>query len=227
MREPMESRKEQKRQSLLDAAYALFTEKGVAKTSVDEIVRGANVAKGTFYLYFHDKDQLLGQLVYNISAQVLEEAYEWLDERRTPDFVENVLLLLDYVVEYFKRNKLVLRLVERNFSWPMVAKQMSERRGPLWARLMRDLEASPLAARYTEDELFKMIFVIIEMLGSVCYSSIIEGKAGHRGQYETGAVRHRPQDPELKEAQKERPPAGGLSRMKKMVSQQYMLLACI
>ena len=26
------------------------------------------------------------------------------------------------------------------------------------------------------DELFKMIFVIIEMLGSVCYSSIIEGK---------------------------------------------------
>ena len=41
---------------------------------------------------------------------------------------------------------------------------------------MRDLEASPLAARYTEDELFKMIFVIIEMLGSVCYSSIIEGK---------------------------------------------------
>lgn len=176
MREPMESRKEQKRQSLLDAAYALFTEKGVAKTSVDEIVRGANVAKGTFYLYFHDKDQLLGQLVYNISAQVLEEAYEWLDERRTPDFVENVLLLLDYVVKYFKRNKLVLRLVERNFSWPMVAKQMSERRGPLWARLMQDLEASPLAARYTEDELFKMIFVIIEMLGSVCYSSIIEGK---------------------------------------------------
>ena len=83
---------------------------------------------------------------------------------------------MDYVVEYFKRNKLVLRLVERNFSWPMVAKQMSERRGPLWARLMRDLEASPLAARYTEDELFKMIFVIIEMLGSVCYSSIIEGK---------------------------------------------------
>ena len=89
-----------------------------------------------------------------------------------------MLLLLDYVVEYFKRNKLVLRLVERNFSWPMVAKQMSERRGPLWARLMRDLEASPLAARYTEDELFKMIFVIIEMLGSVCYSSIIEGKPG-------------------------------------------------
>ena len=52
MPDERESRKERKRQSLLAAAYGLFTEKGVAKTSVDEIVRRANVAKGTFYLYF-------------------------------------------------------------------------------------------------------------------------------------------------------------------------------
>lgn len=176
MPDERESRKERKRQSLLAAAYGLFTEKGVAKTSVDEIVRRANVAKGTFYLYFQDKDQLLQQLVYDISARVLEEAYAWLEERRTLDFVENVLLMLDYIIEYFKRNKLVLRLVERNFSWPMVARQMSERSDPLWARLMSDLERSPQASRYSEEELFRIIFVIVEMVGSVCYSSIIEGK---------------------------------------------------
>lgn len=176
MPDERESRKERKRQSLLAAAYGLFTEKGVAKTSVDEIVRRANVAKGTFYLYFQDKDQLLQQLVYDISARVLEEAYAWLEERRTPDFVENVLLMLDYIIEYFKRNKLVLRLVERNFSWPMVARQMSERSDPLWDRLMSDLERSPQASRYSEEELFRIVFVIVEMVGSVCYSSIIEGK---------------------------------------------------
>ena len=176
MPDERESRKERKRQSLLAAAYGLFTEKGVAKTSVDEIVRRANVAKGTFYLYFQDKDQLLQQLVYDISARVLEEAYAWLEERRTPDFVENVLLMLDYIIEYFKRNKLVLRLVERNFSWPMVARQMSERSDPLWDRLMSDLERSPQASRYSEEELFRIIFVLVEMVGSVCYYSIIEGK---------------------------------------------------
>ena len=176
MPDERESRKERKRQSLLAAAYGLFTEKGVAKTSVDEIVRRANVAKGTFYLYFQDKDQLLQQLVYDISARVLEEAYAWLEARRTPDFVENVLLMLDYIIEYFKRNKLVLRLVERIFSWPMVARQMSERSDPLWDRLMSDLERSPQASRYSEEELFRIIFVIVEMVGSVCYSSIIEGK---------------------------------------------------
>ena len=95
MREKIELKKEQKKQSLLDAAYRLFLEKGVAKTSVDEIVRGANVAKGTFYLYFHDKDQLLQQLTYQISARILGEAYEFVRQSHAEDFVEKVVMLID------------------------------------------------------------------------------------------------------------------------------------
>lgn len=41
------------------AAEALFLEKGFAATSVDEIVRLADVAKGTFYLHFRSKDDIL------------------------------------------------------------------------------------------------------------------------------------------------------------------------
>lgn len=95
--------KEAKKQSLLSSAYALFTEKGVAKTSVDEIVRHANVAKGTFYLYFKDKGDLLQQLVYKISYKVLNEAYQSMQEQKSVDFTKNVLSMLDYVIEYFKK----------------------------------------------------------------------------------------------------------------------------
>ena len=55
MRGGVEQKKEQKKEGLLEAAYQLFLEKGVNKTSVDEIVKKANVAQGTFYRYFHDK----------------------------------------------------------------------------------------------------------------------------------------------------------------------------
>lgn len=171
----VQRKKEQKKQNLIDAAYALFLEKGVAKTSVDEIVRGANVAKGTFYLYFHDKEHLLQQLAYQISARVLAEGYEYVQARRTGDFTENVVLLIDYVIEYFKRNKLTLRLLERNFSWPAVERQLSLREDPFWDKIAGTLEASSFAQSRTEDELFKTIFVLIEMVGSVCFSSIIEG----------------------------------------------------
>ena len=166
--------KEAKKQSLLSSAYALFTEKGVAKTSVDEIVRHANVAKGTFYLYFKDKGDLLQQLVYKISYNVLNEAYQSMQEQKSVDFTKNVLSMLDYVIEYFKKNRLVLRLIERNFSWPMVEKQLASLTDPLWQKLVEALEVSPLAQKYTQDEMFKIIYVLVEMCGSICYSSIME-----------------------------------------------------
>lgn len=43
----------------MDAAQALFLQGGFASTSVDEIVRAADVAKGTFYVYFKTKDDIL------------------------------------------------------------------------------------------------------------------------------------------------------------------------
>lgn len=53
---------EVRRDELMDAAEALFLEKGYAATSVSEIVEKADVAKGTFYLYFKTKDDALAAL---------------------------------------------------------------------------------------------------------------------------------------------------------------------
>ena len=50
------TRPDTRRQELVDAALALFAARGVAATSVDDIVKAAGVAKGTFYLYFSTKD---------------------------------------------------------------------------------------------------------------------------------------------------------------------------
>lgn len=51
--------KERKRQRLLDAATELFTNQGYRKTSMDEVARESGVAKGTLYLYFKNKSDLL------------------------------------------------------------------------------------------------------------------------------------------------------------------------
>ena len=172
----LQQQKEGKKQSLLAAANDLFLEKGVAKTSIDDIVKRAQVATGTVYLYFKDKGELQQALVLRISTRVLNEAYEAVRGRRTGDFIEDLLLFIDHIIEQFKRDKLTLRLLERNFSWPVVARQLSQGTDPLWQDLMEILQASPLAAHRTEDELFKLVFIIVEMCGSICYSSIIEQK---------------------------------------------------
>lgn len=48
-----------RRSELMSAAETIFLEKGFVATSVDEIVRKADVAKGTFYLHFRSKDDIL------------------------------------------------------------------------------------------------------------------------------------------------------------------------
>ncbi|NJE13628.1 TetR/AcrR family transcriptional regulator [Thermococcus sp. LS2] len=47
------------REKILKAARELFAEKGYDKTTVDEIVERAGVAKGTFYNYFKSKEELI------------------------------------------------------------------------------------------------------------------------------------------------------------------------
>lgn len=172
----LQEQKESKKQNLLAAANELFLEKGVSKTSIDDIVKRAQVAKGTFYLYFKDKTELQQALVLRISTKVLNEAYEAVLPECTGDFIEDLIRFVDHIIEHFKSNKLTLRLLERNFSWPVVARQLTQSTDPLWQNLMKILQNSPLANRYTEDELFKLIFVMVEMCGSICYSSIIEQK---------------------------------------------------
>ena len=53
----------------MDAARSLFTDFGYKSVSMEQIAQKANVAKGTIYLYFKDKDALFSYL----SGELLEE----------------------------------------------------------------------------------------------------------------------------------------------------------
>lgn len=63
---------EQRRADLLAASEALFLEKGVAATSLDEITSRAGVSKGLFYLYFRSKDDLLAALQDQFSVKLAD-----------------------------------------------------------------------------------------------------------------------------------------------------------
>jgi AcrR family transcriptional regulator len=59
-----------KASEIIASAARLFRDKGVKAVSVDEIVQGAGVAKGTFYLYFKTKDDLLEKLTNALVEQI-------------------------------------------------------------------------------------------------------------------------------------------------------------
>ena len=47
---------------MLECAWQLFREKGYGHTTVEEITKAADVAKGTFFNYFETKETILGEL---------------------------------------------------------------------------------------------------------------------------------------------------------------------
>ena len=68
-------RKEARPQELLDAALALFVEKGFAATRTDEVAERAGVSKGTLYLYYPSKEELLKAVIsHYLSSRIAEGA---------------------------------------------------------------------------------------------------------------------------------------------------------
>jgi AcrR family transcriptional regulator len=62
-RAPVRRRKHARPRELLVAAMDLFIEKGFAATRAEEIAERAGVSKGTLYLYFDSKEDLLTDLI--------------------------------------------------------------------------------------------------------------------------------------------------------------------
>ncbi len=66
--------KEEKRCDIALSAINLFCEKGIQQTSIDEIAKSAGVAKGTIYLYFKNKEEIVFT-IWDIIAGRHREAF--------------------------------------------------------------------------------------------------------------------------------------------------------
>ena len=91
---PRQRRKEARPQELLEAALALFVERGYAATRTDEVAERAGVSKGTLYLYFPSKEELFKAVVRSNLSALIAEAQE-LADRFTGSSSELLRLLLN------------------------------------------------------------------------------------------------------------------------------------
>lgn len=73
---------EVRRKEILDAAEALFEEKGFQKTTISDIAKAMKVAQGMLYYYFKSKEELLGALVHRQVVVVMAET------KSQPEFAE-------------------------------------------------------------------------------------------------------------------------------------------
>ena len=69
-------RKEARPSEIIDAAMALWSEKGFAATKLDDVAKAAGVAKGTIYLYFDSKEALFQSAMEDRLVATIEQVGE-------------------------------------------------------------------------------------------------------------------------------------------------------
>lgn len=71
-----EQEREYIRKRLKDKAAKCLATYGVRRTTVDEIVKRTNIAKGTFYLFYQSKEQLLFEVILEQHDLIERSLYE-------------------------------------------------------------------------------------------------------------------------------------------------------
>lgn len=183
----LENNKQQKRTSLLDTAFKLFTTQGVSKTSIAEISQKAGIAKGTFYLYFKDKYDIRNKLISHEASKLFKNAVNALelhikeqqlsDHSFTITFTEEIIFIADNIINVLNTNQTLLTFISKNLSWGIFKEALTTNVADddinfkdIYYEMLEDS-----GLNLNEPEI--MLFMIVELISSTCYSSILDRKS--------------------------------------------------
>lgn len=174
----LENNKQQKLTSLLNTAFNLFTTQGVAKTSIAEISQKAGIAKGTFYLYFKDKYDIRNRLISHESSKLFKNAVASLEDYckkndKEIDFEGKIIFIINHIIDELNENQTLLTFISKNLSWGIFKEALTTKVASddinfkdVYYEMINDEDIS-----LEEPEI--MLFLIVELVSSTCYSSIL------------------------------------------------------
>lgn len=149
-----------------ECAISLFQTKGVDKTSVREIVEKSGIAKGTFYLYFKDKDDLVDAVLSRYTREFLNEVIIPFQN------VPKISILADAIISYFSRNPMLLVELRKNL--------FSDKPFPSTRENVKGF-SKIILAYVNQYEDYKVrnwetyTKVVLGMILDVCHKALIEG----------------------------------------------------
>lgn len=166
-----------KKQRLLNTAFTLFTQKGIKDTSIQEIVDNANVAKGTFYLYFKDKYEIQNILIAKKSEKLFNDALEKLHKNYIESFPDQIIFIINNIIDELQKQPTLLKFISKNLSWGVYNKSIlkiyensEKKEDSLFNLFLKGVEENNINLKNPEVTLF----MIIELVSSTCFTSILE-----------------------------------------------------
>ena len=178
-------KKERNRMQLMESAYYLFTHEGFHKTTIAAISKRAGLGKGTFYLYFRDKEDIRDSLIIQKSGNLLRDAIENSDLSESGmSFYDRLIVITDYMLDCMTRDKDQLRFIYKSLTWGLLLESGEKAAG---SSDLMDIEEfvngliKRSKVKLKDQKLF--IYTLIELISSTCYSVIIDGEPATLEEY--------------------------------------------
>ena len=163
---------EKKEKLLFESAKKLFWKYWPKKTSIDEIVKNAWVAKGTFYLYFKNKEDIYKKIIdidFLYSKKIMTQLY-----KNFPDIKERLVNYLVWSIYYFKKNEIIRNMVLWNsnyYIWEINISYLEKSHIKLLHILLEDFEKS-----YKEDDISSRLKFLSQLMWNFKQNLLIEDK---------------------------------------------------
>jgi AcrR family transcriptional regulator len=93
------------RSRILEAAYELFSRRGIRAVGIDAIIRESGVARMTLYRHFGSKDDLVLAFLERREQRWTKDWLQQEAERRATDPAERLLAIFDVFDEWFQRDE--------------------------------------------------------------------------------------------------------------------------
>lgn len=165
----------ERRKDFLDAAQDLFLREGYEATSVEQITQAAGIAKGTFYLYFGSKEELLLALRNRFMERGGTHFEKLILSAQDQSFEEQFDALIDFAFAYYRDNWPIFDLVFRRFAGKITRERAETRRRyaePLATLIGRSIERGEADTGGHDPKLFAyLILGAIEENIHSCLSS--------------------------------------------------------
>lgn len=124
--------RERKRLRIVEAATELFIRHGYRKTSIDEVARGAGVAKGTVYLYFKNKVELLMHTLGEEKRRHVEDLVPIMAPELHPR--ERLKLWIKTILTVSERMPLATRMISGDREFLIALEEVDQTQAQEWER---------------------------------------------------------------------------------------------
>lgn len=160
-----------RKQQIIDSATTLFLCYGIDQTSVREITDHAHVAKGTFYLYFKDKQSLCHELLRRQLCTLLDEALKQVPQNLT--FEQTIACFFDKLIGRCATHPEILKFIQSQLDYQGIKEHLTIYSMNNEVLLHQPFINYLVSSGYErQDALIRMVLALHFTL-STCYGAII------------------------------------------------------